>query len=299
MVAVLIILVIVSQILYPGFLDPSNIRNLLGQNAPVGIVAIGMTFVMIGAGFDLSVGAIAAFAAVVYATWAPSMPLGVAGALALVVGGGLGLTNGVVVTRLKVNPFVATLGSASVFTGAAFLISHSQPISVVKPSFAALGNNVALGIPVSVWILAAIAIAGACLLAWTSFGYSVYAMGGNETAARLAGLRVDALRTSTYVLVGACAGVAGMIMASRVLTAQADMGTTIPLDAITVVIIGGTSLFGGEGAVWRTIVGLLILACVNNLFDSLALDAALQSLVKGLILIAAVAVDARLRLRRA
>jgi ribose transport system permease protein len=126
----------------------------------------------------------------------------------------------------------------------------------------------------------------------------VYVIGGNGTGARLSGLRVDALRTTTYVVVAAWAGVAGMLMASRVLTAQADMGSTIPLDAITVVIIGGTSLFRGKGPVWRTIVGLLILACVNNLFDSLALDVALQSLVKGLSLISAVAFDAYLRRRR-
>jgi ribose transport system permease protein len=299
MVWALILLAIVSDILYPGFFDIGNLRNILSQYAPVGMVAIGMTFVMIAGGFDLSVAAIYAMTGVAFATFAGSMSLPLAFAAALGVGLAAGMINGLVITRLHVNPFVATLGSSSVFVGAAYLYSHNSPVVPEDPSFLALGTNTIFGVPASIVIFFAIYLVGSFVLAKTVYGRSIYAVGGNAEAARLAGIRVDLIRFSTYLLTGLTAAIAGMIIASRSGVGQADVGSEVTLESIAMVIIGGTSLLGGEGAMWRTLVGILILATISNLFTALAFDTATQQLVKGLIVIAAVALDAYIRRRRA
>ncbi len=294
---VLLVLIVVSAILYPGFLDVGNLRNILSQNAPIGIVAAGMTFVMIAGGFDLSVGAIVALVAVVYAQLASSMPLAPAAALALLAGIGVGVFNGLVVTRLRVNPFVATLGSGSIVGGLAFLLSRSQSVTVERPSFMALGNDAWLGVPISIWLLVLVMAVAGLVLQRTAFGSSVYAVGGNSEASRLAGIAIGRVRVTTYAISGGLAALAGLLLVSRLATAQADMGGTVALDAIAIVVIGGTSLLGGEGAIWRTAVGLLVLAVLTNLFNSLALDTNWQAVIKGTIVIAAVAVDALVRRR--
>lgn len=296
-VSVLIVLTIATNVLYPGFFEIGNLRNILTQNAPVGIVAIGMTFVIIAGGFDLSVSAIFAACGVAFATFSGTMPLAVAFVAALSVGLAAGATNGAIVTRLHVNPFVATLGTASVFSGLAYLYSHSAPVIPENPAFSTIDDAKLLGIPVSIVIFAGVLALGGVVLSRSVFGRSVYAVGGNAEAARLAGMRVDLIRFATYMITGFCAALAGALVASRTGVGQADIGAAITLDAIAIVIIGGTSLLGGEGAMWRTLVGLLILATINNLFDSLALDTAAQSLVKGLIVIGAVALDSHTRRR--
>jgi len=296
-VFVLIALAIVSNVLYPGFFEWGNLRNIMSQNAPVGLVAIGMTFVMIAGGFDLSVSAIFAAAGVAAASFTGHMPIGLALLAALGVGLVGGAVNGAIVTRLKVNPFVATLGTASAFSGLALLYSHSQPIVPTHTGFTWLGTARWSGVPVSVVIFFAAFAIGAVVLSRTVFGRSVYAVGGNTEAARLAGIRVDLIRFVTYTITGVCAALGGIIIASQTGVGQADIGANITLDSIAIVIIGGTSLLGGEGAMWRTLVGLLILATINNLFDSLALDTAAQSLVKGVIVVGAVALDSYTRRR--
>jgi ribose transport system permease protein len=288
----LIALVILCRILYPGFLERDNIFNILSQNVQVGLIALGMTFVMIAGGFDLSVGAIYAAGATVYAMEAKEMALPLAALVALAVGLVCGSLNGIIVTRLKVNPFVATLGTTSIFAGAAYLYSHSAPVLVDRPDFTVLGAGKWFGVPISLVLLIVAYIVGAVALSKTVYGRSLYAVGGNPEAARLAGLRVELLKTSTYALVGVLAAFGGMIIASRLSIGQADIAGTMSLDAIAIVIIGGTSLFGGSGAVWRTGVGLLLLAVLTNIFDALALDSNFQSLIKGAIVIGAVALDA-------
>ncbi|MGK9166664.1 ABC transporter permease [Inquilinus limosus] len=292
MVWVLVGLVALSQLLYPGFLDIGNVLNILSQNAPVGIIAVGMTFVMIAGGFDLSVGSLYAAGATFYAAQAKGLPLPLAAAVTLLVGVLAGLLNGLVITKLRVNPFVATLGTSSIFAGAAFLYSHSAPIIVDDPAFSTLGAGRLAGTPISVLLMFVVFVLGGAVLSKTVYGRSLYAIGGNAEAAHLAGLPVDRLRISTYVLVGVLSVLGGMIIASRLSMGQADIGGTIALDAISMVIIGGTSLFGGAGAVWRTAVGMLILATLTNLFDALALNSNLQLIVKGVIVISAVALDA-------
>ena len=288
----LIALIVLCRILYPGFLERDNLFNILSQNVQVGLIALGMTFVMIAGGFDLSVGAIYAAGATIYAIEAKEVSLPLAALITLAIGLVAGLANGLIITRLKVNAFVATLGTASIFSGAAFLYSHSAPIIVDEPNFMTLGTGRWLDIPISLYLLIVVYAFGSLILSKTVYGRSLYAVGGNPEAARLAGLRVDFLKISTYALVGALSALGGMIIASRLGIGQPDIAGTMSLDAIAIVIIGGTSLFGGEGAVWRTAVGLLLLAVLTNIFDALALDSNFQSLIKGAIVIAAVALDA-------
>ncbi|NUB45833.1 ABC transporter permease [Fertoebacter nigrum] len=299
LIAVLIVLIAVSQLLYPRFLDPQNIKNILSQNAPLGIIAVGMTLVMITRGFDLSVGAVYASGATVFASLAVAgWPLWAAGAVTMMIGVFAGLINGTIVTRLNVNPFVATLGTTSVFSGLALLYSNSSPFVVSEKAFTLLGRGSFLEIPISIWVLLMVFVIGEFVLSRTVYGRSLYAIGGNDEASRLAGLPTAMLRTTTYVICGACAALAGMIIASRLSIGQADIGASMALDSIAVVVIGGTSLMGGEGAVWRSAIGLLIVAVLTNLLDSLAVDSNYQLVIKGTIVVAAVALDAYARLRR-
>lgn len=297
MVWVLVLVIIGAQVVYPGFLYIGNLSQILSQNAPLGIIAVGMTMVMIAGGFDLSVGAIYAATAVLFADMANKFPLGIAVVIALVLGVAMGLVNGLLVTKLKVNAFVATLGTASVFGGGAYIYSQSTPIVVTTENFQDLGLGLTFGLPNATWLFVLIFIVGAFVLSRTVYGKSLYAIGGNAEAARLAGIRVDRLKTITYVVVGLCSGIGGLIIASRVGVGQADLGASIALDAIAVVVIGGTSLFGGEGAMWRTGIGLLIIACITNVSDSIGLDTNSQSVIKGAIIVGAVALDAYTRRR--
>jgi ribose transport system permease protein len=298
MVWLLIVLLIAAHFAYPGFFEWGNIRNVLAQNAPVGIIAVGMTFVMIAGGFDLSVGAIYASGAVFFADMAPRMPIVAALGLTLVLGLAMGAINGVVITRMRVNPFVATLGAGSIFGGAAFLYSHSQPIVVTAGGFQTLGQGSWLGLPIPIWIGAVVFLVGAVVLARSVYGLSLYAVGGNAEAARLSGLRIDLLRASTYVIVGIAAALGGAMLASRIGVGQADVGAAVTLEAIAIVVIGGTSLFGGEGAVWRTATGLLILAIITNVSDSRGWSSNIEEVIKGVIIIGAVSLDAFARSRR-
>jgi ribose transport system permease protein len=270
----------------------------LSQNAPVGIVAVGMTIVMIGGGFDLSVGAIFALGAVVFASKADALGLWGAAAVVIAVSLVCGAVNGFIVTKLRVNPFVATLGTGSAIGGMAYIYSNSAPQTPENFDFQTLGTGSWAGLPISVWLLGLALLVGGFVLARTVYGRSIYAIGGNTEAARLSGIAVDMLRGSTYVISGLCSGVSGMILASRLGVGQADMGGNIALDSIAVTVIGGTSLLGGEGAMWRTAIGLLIIATLTNVFDSLAVSTNYQLVTKGVIVVGAVALDVFARSRR-
>lgn len=286
-----VLLLVGSAILYPRVFDPTNVKNILSQAAPVGIVSVGMTFVMIGGGFDLSVASIFALGAVVFAHLAD--PLGLWGAAGAVLAASVvcGVINGLIVTKLRVNPFVATLGTGSVFGGYAFIYSNAAPQVPNDFNFQYLGTEAWLGWPISIYILVAVFALGTFVLARSVYGRSIYATGGNTEAARLSGIPVDLLRGSTYVMTAVCSGVGGMILSSRLGVGQADMGGSIALDSIAIVVIGGTSLLGGEGTMWRTAIGLLIIATLTNVFDSLAINNNYQLVAKGLIVIGAVALD--------
>jgi ribose/xylose/arabinose/galactoside ABC-type transport system permease subunit len=300
MVGVLIVLVAVASILYPGFFNLANIGNILTQNSAVGLIAIGMTFVIICGGFDLSVGATYALGAVLYAGLTlQTGSVVVAGIGALAAGVLVGVVNGLIISRLSINPFVATLGTSSIISGVAYIYSNSSPFIVNGiPEFQDLALSKLAGIPLPIWILVAAFVIAGVLLAKTTFGRNVYAVGGNYEAAWLTGLRVRGLNASVYVLTGVLAALAGMMDSSRLGVGQADVGASMALDAIAIVVVGGTSLLGGEGAIWRSAVGLLILATLTNVFYSLNVSQNWQLIAKGTIVVAAVGVDALIRIRK-
>jgi ribose transport system permease protein len=291
----LVIVAVLARFTYPGFTESGNLRNILSQNAPIGLIAVGMTFAMICGGFDLSVGGIVAMSSVVFAKVALFAPLWQATGATLLLGLVLGLVNGVLVTRFEINPFIATLATASIYSGAAYLLSDSQPIVVDKPGFLRIGQGELAGLPISIWVMALAFVTGGLLLAGTVYGHCVYAVGGNKEAARLAGIRVDLTQIASYVIVGVMASLAGVMLSSRLGVGQADVGADMTLDAITIVVIGGTSLFGGEGAIWRTGVGLLLLGVIINVADSKGWSGSLENILKGCVLLGAVGLDVHVR----
>ncbi|WP_051591152.1 ABC transporter permease [Bacillus sp. UNC438CL73TsuS30] len=285
------ILIIISTILYPGFLNSANLLNMFSQLSIIGMMSIGMTFVLITGGLDMSVGGIYASSAVLIASLADRISIPIVALITLIVGFCAGLFNGLLVTKLKVPPFVATLGTGSMFTGFALVYSKAQPFFVEKESFRWLGSGFIGNIPVSVILLFLAYIIFGIILAFTTYGRSLYSIGGNHEASRLSGLRVNWLTTSAYGLSGLCAAISGIIIASRLGQGQANIGDLIIMDVIAAVVIGGTSLSGGQGAIWRTLVGGCTLIMMSNVFDSLSLSPYWQSIFKGMIIIGAVMFD--------
>jgi ribose/xylose/arabinose/galactoside ABC-type transport system permease subunit len=285
--------------MYSRVLVVRNSRNIFSENADLGLIAIGVTIVLIAGGFDLSVGAVYALGAVIagkLALGGTAVPVAILAACAA--GAFVGLINGFLINKLYINAFIATLGTSSVVSAFAYLYSHSQEMLLTQvPGFVALGQNRIIGIPWSVVLLALAFVIGGVMLHRTVLGRAYYAIGGNRVACQLAGMRVTLLSGSTYVISGFCAALAGVVVASSTGAAQANLGGNIALEAFAVVIVGGTSLWGGEGAMWRTLVGLLILGSLGNLFDSLAMSQEAQLFAQGTILIAAVGVDAWSRRR--
>lgn len=300
MLGVLVGLLAIATILYPRFLSPANVGNILSQNAAVGIIAVGMTLVIITGGFDLSVGAVYALGSVVYAgVTIQTGSVLFAGIAALLAGVLVGILNGSLISVVRINPFVATLGTASIVSGVAYIYSNSSPFIVNDvPAFQDLALTTILGVKLPIWILIAVFVVGTVLLAKTTYGRNITAVGGNYDAAWLSGIKVKATSASVYVITGALAAFAGMMDSSRLGVGQADVGAAIALDAIAIVVVGGTSLRGGEGAVWRSAIGLLILATLTNVFYSLNVTQNWQLIAKGAIVVAAVAVDAIVRNRR-
>ena len=292
MVLALAALIIVTTIFDPAFLTTNNILNLLRQWAPPGLMAVGMTFVIISGGFDLSVGGTYAAAAVLSASLAASMPIPLAIAASVGMGAGIGLVNGVVITRLEVNPFVATLGMGFIVTGLTEVISNAIPIMVEDPAFQIFGGGDLWGLPIPGILLIIVLLLGDVVLARSVYGRYVYAIGGGDEASRLTGLRTRTIRTFAYVMTGALAAVAGCIIASQLGEGQGDIGANVELGVITIVIVGGNAVSGGEGAMWRTATGIGILAVLGNAFDHLQVSTFWQQVIEGVIIIAALAIDA-------
>lgn len=292
-----VVLVVTSRLLYAGFLDWRNIKIILEQNAVVGLVALGLTFVILAGGFDLSVGSVVGIGSVVAARLS-GHNIVIVFIGAVVAGVVTGLLNGIVVCKLRVNPFIATLGTGSLLLGAVTIYTHSSPVISNSTSFQTMGTREVGGVTVADWIVLAAFVVGGIVLAYTTYGLRIYAIGGNKEASRLAGMRVNSVQISAYVVCGACAAVAGVFLAAQSGSGQSDIGGSYTLTAFSIVVIGGTSLFGGEGAVWRTLVGLLIIGCLGNLFDSLALQTSYQNIAQGAILIAFTMLDAMARSAR-
>lgn len=296
--AVLVLLVVVFiwlTFLSDAFLSVRNLMNILNQNAPLAIVAVAGTLVIIGGGFDLSTGAIFGMAHVVAAWVAVNVHPVLGLAVTPFVGAGLGLINGVVVTVFKVHSFLATLASGFVYRGAAILITGGFFISVdAESAFTVLGRNKIGALNIAVLVFTAFAIAMGVILNHTRLGRYVFAVGGNEEAAVLSGIRVPRVRIWTFVFSGIAAGIAGAISVSRIASGQPQAGDdlTITLPAIAAIILGGTSIYGGAGAVWRSAAGVYLLALISNGFNILNVNPFFKDLTIGLVIVSAVALSA-------
>jgi ribose transport system permease protein len=283
----------------PPFLTTNNLLNLLDQQTAILIIAAAGTLVLVAGGIDLSVGAVAAMAAVTAATVTLGAGPFVGIAAGVGVGVAAGLANGLIVTVLRINPLIATLAMSFVLAGLASLVTGGNLIVLFEyPEFGALARSDLLGVRSSTWIMVVTVVVFAILLARTTAGRYIYAVGGNAEAARLAGVPVRRIQLATFVISGAAAGLGGVLVASRTLSAQAASGQETAFTVLAGIVVGGTSIAGGEGAVWRTAVGVLFIALIGNGFNLLGLDPLYRQIALGVIILLAVGVDAVLRSSR-
>ena len=285
----LIALFVVLCFASSAFLSKDNLLNILQANSDIGIAACAGTLVIVAGGIDLSVGAIYALAGVLSAKLAISTGVGMGVAAGVGAGAALGLINGLVVTVGRVNPLVATLAGSIVFTGGAEVLANQQLLTPEAAGFVDLGRNSIIGVKYSIWLFLIAATVFAVLLARARFGREVRVAGVNAEAARLSGIRVNRVRAVTYVLSGLAAAVGGVVAVSQNGQAQSNIGG-IPfvLSVIAAIAVGGTSLRGGEGAVWRTLVGVLFLGLVNNGLGLLNVDPLYDQFFTGLLILVAV-----------
>lgn len=292
-VGALIVICVYLSFASPVFLTIGNLFNIVSQTAVTAIIALGMTFVIITAGIDLSVGSVAALAGVlgvqmmVHLGW--DWPLAVIGGT--VVGGLAGLANGLLVTRLHLAPFIATLGMMSVARGLVNILTGAVAVFGVPDSFRLLGQGMIDGIPIPLITLVVLALLAHLILSRTRLGRYTYAIGSNEEAARLSGIRVGAYLMAVYALQGLLAGFGGMIAMSRVASGQPNFGDGLELDVIAAAVIGGASLFGGQGTILGTLIGAFLMAVIRNGAVLLNIDTFTQSVIIGIIIWLAVVWD--------
>jgi ribose transport system permease protein len=269
-----------------AFLSATNLINIGVQSAVVAIIAIGMTLVIITAGIDLSVGSVAALSGVLGAllvvTYGVAVPLAVVGGAAI--GALAGLVNGVLVTQAGMAPFIATLGMLSVARGLVYIVTGSVAVSGAPPEFKLLGQGRLGPLPIPILALVIVALAGHFVLTRTKLGRYAYAMGSNVEAARLSGIPVKRYLSIVYIISGTLAGLAGMIAASRVNSGQPNFGIGLELDVIAATVIGGASLFGGEGTVIGTLLGALLIALIRNGSVLLDINTFYQQVIIGVII---------------
>jgi ribose transport system permease protein len=290
-VATLILLLIVVTAGNPAFLSIHNIFNMLSEWAPAGIMAVGMTFVILTGGFDLSIASGYSLCAVVAAYVGQTHTPLLAFAAAIAVGLGFGLANGLLVAVVRINPFITTVGTGFIINGIALVMTQNAAFAVNNDAFGVLGAGMWRGVPYSGMLLILFLLVFGFILARTVYGEAIYAVGGNYEASRLSGIRVRTVLASTYVLLGGCVGLAGSIAASQLSSAQANLDPGVIFDVLTIVVVGGTSLSGGVGAMWRTAVGLGIIATISNGFVLLDISPYYQSIIKGTIIVSALALD--------
>jgi len=292
--SMLLVFVVVFAIVSPAFGSLSNGRVILLAASASALLAMGEAFVILTGGIDLSVGSVVGLSGVAGALAARNCgSAAVATVVAVAVGLAAGLFNGLVVAFARVPPFIVTLGSMTIALGVGQVLSHGSPVSGLPERFIAIANNSYGGIPVPVMIMVVAFLVLWLLLARTGFGMHVYAVGGNPLAARIAGINERRILLAVYTLAGVLAGLAGLILASRVTAGIATTGTGYELDAIAAVVIGGISLMGGRGSIAGALIGVLIIATLNNGLDILNVSPFYQDIVKGILIIAAVFVDVR------
>ncbi|MFC0329031.1 ABC transporter permease [Paenibacillus sepulcri] len=295
LIGILLLTVIVLSIVSDSFLTVTNLMNVLRQVSINGILAVGMTFIILTAGIDLSIGSLMAVAGVIAASIVAHNPESVGWALlaGMLASGLLSGVSGAMSAKLNVAPFVATLAMMTIARGIALIYTNGRPIVVSSSSFKYLGQGYIGPIPVPVLIFVLITVIMAIILYKTKFGRYVYAIGGNENAAKISGIRVGGIKIWVYVINGFLAGLAGILLASRISSGQPNSGMGYELDAIAAVVIGGTSLFGGRGSLLGTIVGVLIIGVINNGLNLMDVSSYWQQIIKGLIIAGAVILDQR------
>ncbi len=294
----LIAVLVVNTFAHGAFLTAGNLTNVLRQIAATAVMAIGQTFVIITAGIDLSVGSVAAVAGVIMALVANALPfdgfpLVVVTLLAgIAIGAIAGWINALPVVRLNLPPFITTLAMLSIARGLAYRIAPGgRPVALNSDAFSAIGTGFIAGVPVSVIWMLVLVVAFAVVLGRTRFGRYVYALGGNEEAARLAGVHVGRVKTLVYVISGALAAIAGFLFMARFGSGSPNSATGYELNAIAAVVVGGTSLSGGRGAIFGTFLGALLIGLLNNIMDLLQIESYTQQIVLGAVILLAVVLD--------
>lgn len=278
-----------------NFLSVPNLINLVRQISINGILAVGVTHVLLTGGVDLSLGSLVALTGVAAASFAHpgEFPLLAPVAVGVLAGAACGAVNGVVVTRGRVAPFIVTLGMMTAARGLALVASGGRPVSNLSREFTVMGSGDVLGVPVPALIFFAVAAVAWVFLPKTRYGRYIYAVGGNEDAARASGIRVGGVKLLAYTISGLLAGLAGVVLAARITTGQPNAGAGYELDAIAAVVIGGASLSGGVGGIGGTILGALLMGVINNGLDLLNVSSYYQQIVKGAIIVGAVWMDRR------
>ncbi len=293
---VLVLLIIVVSLVSPVFMTQRNMMNVMKQTSITGILGVGMTFVLISGGIDLSVGSVIAISGVVAASTAVAnsgIPFALTILTAVGIGTLCGLINGIGVAYITYPPFIMTLGMMSAARGAALVYTNGKPIFGLSKSFVDVANGSLLGITNLIWFFIAVMIAGWFILKKTVFGRQVYAIGGNREAARLSGINVKRHITLIYVISGLLAGLCGLLMCSRITSGNATVAVGYEMNAIASAVIGGVSMNGGAGSVLGTLVGALILTIIQNSFDIMNVTPFYQNIIQGVIILLAVYLDIR------
>jgi len=292
----LVLLIGIVSILNPAFLSGKNILNILRQTSVNAIIAAGMTFVILTGGIDLSVGSILAISGAVCASLmvnGQNMILAVI--IAIIIGGVFGTLNGFIISKGKLQPFIATLATMTILRGVTMVFTDGKPITLgsgdLAISFSKIGGGTILGIPTPVIIMIVVFVVSAYILSNTKMGRYTYALGSNEEATKLSGLNTDKIKIWVYTISGILAAVAGIILTSRLYSAQPTAGNGYELDAIAAVVLGGTSLTGGKGKISGTIIGALIIGVLSNALNMLDVSSYYQMMVKGVVILIAVLLD--------
>lgn len=292
----LVVLVGLVSILNPAFLSTKNILNILRQTSVNAIIAAGMTFVILTGGIDLSVGSILAISGAVCASiMVNGQNMILAVIISIVIGGLVGCINGFVIAKGKLQPFIATLATMTVLRGVTMVFTDGKPITLgsgeIAIKFSKIGGGAIFGIPTPVIIMIVVFLVSAYILSNTKMGRYTYALGSNEEATKLSGLNTDKIKIWVYTISGILASMAGIILTSRLYSAQPTAGNGYELDAIAAVVLGGTSLTGGKGKITGTIIGALIIGVLSNALNMLDVSSYYQMVVKGIVILIAVLLD--------
>lgn len=298
---ILVFLVVLFSFIAPNFMTFGNLRTLIRQISFAGISAVGLMFVMISGGIDLSIGSQIVFGNVLLAIMMVDWKLqpAVAIPLILLVGTGLGAINGFLCIKLNIHPLIITLGTSAIFKGMGYIINQSRNIMGFPDSFRWFGQGFVWGIPVPVIVMIVVALIGSFILTKTYFGRQIFALGGNEEAARLAGVNINRMKVLLFMICGFVSSITTVLLLSRVFAGQTITGQGLEFDCLTAALLGGVSFKGGEGTIFGLMVGMLIIGVLNNAMQLATFPDFSQTVVKGAVLLIAVAFDVYQKNRKA